>query len=210
MLAGCPAPTNTAPTEPAVTATPKGPALPVDHPKVDLLTSRETNRLSISQLRGTLAQVFGNDVNGQPITWRVQTQQGVVDGLDAFALTLGEPDYIVVTDENLEPSPLYLKFMGDLARDVCERALAADWAKTDKAQRVLVRYAEKTDTTGVDENLRYLRLRFHGIKVAGGDDAPIASYRSLFSKTVAATGDVREGWRAVCVALTTAPEFHLY
>src|SRR5438067_11914402 len=53
-------------TEPTVTVTPTGPALPVDHPRVDILTSRQTDRVSVSQLRGMLPVIFGDDVNGKP------------------------------------------------------------------------------------------------------------------------------------------------
>jgi hypothetical protein len=56
------------------------------------------------------------------------------------------------------------------------------------------------------------------VKVADTDDFGIASYRKLFDDTVkAAAGsstptaaNVTEGWRAVCVALLTAPEYHFY
>jgi hypothetical protein len=86
-----------------------------------------------------------------------------------------------------------------------------------------LRYVAKNDTlatnpTAVRNNLRYLKLRFHGIKVAPADDTQVAELATLFDKAIkgAAAGKsitqdhVFEGWRAVCVALLTAPEFHLY
>jgi hypothetical protein len=75
-----------------------------------------------------------------------------------------------------------------------------------------------SNKANVDANLRYLKLRFHGVKVADSDDVPIATLRKLFDDSVkAAAGTstptaahVKEGWRTVCVALLQAPEYHLY
>ena len=62
----------------------------------------------------------------------------------------------------------------------------------------------------VDDNLRYLKLRFFAEKVQPGDDAAIADLRALFDSAVkSAAGSqpptqthVKEGWRTVCVALS--------
>src|SRR5207253_227017 len=79
----------------------------------------------------------------------------------------GEPDYADVVDENLDPSPLYVKFIDDAARDACNKVLTADLGRADAAQRALLRYVQPADTPqsapdAVSRNLRYLRLRFHG------------------------------------------------
>jgi hypothetical protein len=173
---------------------------------------RAPRRVSIDMLRQSFPVVFGNDLSGQPITWTV----GDRAGFDTFSRALGEPDYFDVVDENIDPSPLYLKFLDDAARDACGKALAADAARKDAGQRALLRHVQASDGPGnaraaVDRNLRYLRLRFHGIHVPGGDDGPIAGLRALLASATAANGgSVLEGWRAVFVALVTAPEFSLY
>lgn len=178
----------------------------------DPTTGRVARRLSVAQLRAAFPVVFGNDKTGTPITWMVGTKPG----WDVYSRTLGEPDYVNVTDENREPSPLYVKFMDDAARDACDKALTADFARPDPSTRAIVRWAAPTDTiatnaAGIDKTLRYLRLRFHGLHVADGDDAPISELRTLFGAAVQANaGSTLEGWRAVCVALTAAPEFSLY
>src|SRR5262245_59127810 len=136
---------------------------------------------------------------------------------------MGEADYIIITEEILEPSPLYVKFADDAARSVCDQALASDATKAAPADRTILRRVEKTDTVatnpaGIDDNLRYLKLRMHGVKIADDDTATVEPLRALFTTTVDAfaagvepTEDhVKEGWRVVCVALLTAPEFHLY
>ncbi len=183
-----------------------------------------TRRLNVMQLQASLPIVLGGN------TWQINSANGFV----ARSSTLGVANYISVTQDAMEPSPLYLKFMADAARDGCNRALNADLAiPTDggtndagvaAGQETLYRFADANDTVAsqpahIDANLRYLKLRFHGVKVAPTDDTPIAQYRALFVDAYnAAKGDggvvdkvaVKEGWRAVCVALLTAPEYHLY
>ncbi len=182
------------------------------------VASGGAQRLSVAQLRSSLPVILGADGSGNPVTWRV----GAAVGFDSRSATLGEADYLNRVDDDLEPSPLYLKFMFDMARDSCNRVITADAARAPSA-KVLTRFVNATDTVAsakanVDRNLRSLRLQFHGIKVADADDAGIAAYRKLFDDTVKAAagagtpnaGHVTEGWRAVCVALLTAPEYHFY
>jgi hypothetical protein len=222
-LAAC---SSGAPSEtsgPGLNTTPIGSAPPIDHPPIDPakkpVTSAVSQRISVAQLRGAFPVILGTDVNGKPITW----MSGTTPALDKMADVLGEADYAFVTQDNRDPSALYLKFMDDAARDVCDRALKADAARPSATDRVLLRYVGPTDTVttnaaGVDQNLGYLTLRFHGIKVKDGDAARLAPLRKVFSDSVTAAAagqsvtaaDVTEGWRAVCVGLVTAPEFHLY
>lgn len=239
-VAACSEPSSSPPPSgPSVTVGNPGDVLPIDHPPVvamgggegggaggggetgggagggggDGVTSAWSQRLTVRQLAGSMPVALGGN------TWQV----GSTNGFDARKATLGEPDYISVVDENLEPSALYLKFMGDAARDGCTRTVNAD-ASLAQNQRVMTRFVGLGDTVatnaaGVDDNLRYLKLRFHAVKVPPGDDAPIAGLRALFDAAVkGAQGSaasptqahVKEGWRAVCVALLTAPEYHLY
>jgi hypothetical protein len=175
---------------------------------------RLVRRLRVSQLRATFPVVFGNDAAGKPITWMVNS---TTSGFDFYRAPLGEPDYLNTTDETAEVSALYVKFIDDAARDACNRALTADNGRADPNARVLIRHTERTatyatDPAGIDANLRYLRLRFHNIPVTPGDDSPITGLRQVFNAAVsAATASPSiEGWRAVCVALVTAPEFSIY
>jgi hypothetical protein len=203
---------------PSVEVTPGGDALPADHPPLDSsqlpVRSAKSRRMSVKQLRGTFPVAMGKDVNGNDIVWMLYSYPG----LDKLADVLGEADYANRTDDNLEISPLYLKFMDVAARDVCDKALTADLAKPDKADRVLLRHVETLDTVdtnpdGVSANLRYLKLRLHGIKIAEDDDESISMLRTLFAGATKVNGaaiGAQEGWRTVCVALLTAPEFHLY
>ncbi|MBM4778095.1 MAG: hypothetical protein GQE15_10390 [Archangiaceae bacterium] len=221
--------------DPSLVVTENGPALPFDHPAIlgggsaggggagggvtggggAVMTgpaSAGSQRLSVRQLAQSMNVALGGS------TWMV----GSVNGFDARTRTLGEPDYIGVVDENLEPSSLFLKFMDDAAKDACTRAVNADQTKAAN-QRVVYKAVSLTDTvasnaSAVDQNLVYLKLRFHGIKVPLTDDATLAPLRKLFDDAVkGAAGTatptaahVKEGWRAVCVGLLMAPEYHLY
>lgn len=197
---------------------------PLDHPPVDPgllpVSSRESRRLSLAQLRAVFPIAFGNEADGTtPITWHV----GAAEGFTKYASSLGEPDYIEVTEENLDASPMYAKFMDDAARDVCTRALAADASKTDASKRVVMRFASDADTvqsnaSAIDKNLRYLSLRLFGQKVADDDSETLAGLRTVFDTTAKESAgssepgavDVEAGWKAVCVAMVVAPEFHVY
>jgi len=195
-------------------------APPLDHPAVDQhRSSAGARRLSTDQLRSSLPVVMGNDVNGAPITWTLNNGTPAIAG--NVARSLGEPDYIDRTEEALEPQMLYAKFASDAANDVCEKALVADAARAEAKTRVLLRFATPTDLAAnsaatIDENLRYLTLRFFGVRVSPSDSSRIAPLRKVF--TEASRGQTitdpavqaRAGWKAVCVALLTSPEFHLY
>jgi hypothetical protein len=204
-----------------VSLDPGGNAPPIDHPPLPAdkrpVDSSLPQRLSVEQLRGTYPVVLGNDVNGVGITWMIGTNAA----LDTMSSTLGEADYATTTADDLTPSPLYAKFMNDAARDVCQRVLDADAAREEMSDRVLLHEVDPSDvgtpsTTAIDANIRYLKLRFQGIKVAASDDTMVLPVRKAFLAGVAASTShtpatqAESGWRVVCVALLTAPEFHIY
>ncbi len=209
--------------------------LPVDHPWVGtggtgggggaggsggavVVQKYGARRLSVPQIEASVKAIFGNDSAGNPITWKV----GTADGFLRHRATLGVPDYLNIVDENLEPSPLFLKFMMDMAGSVCTQGVVADRTR-GAADKVLTRFVQPTDTVAsapqrIDENLRHLKLVFHGTKVTPGDALPIAQLRTLYTSTVQAAAGAATvtsthtelGWRTVCVALLTSPEFHVY
>ncbi len=216
-------------TGPTVEVAPPTPVLPIDHPPLEEPPSEgppsaQVRRLTVPQVRSSLVTVLGNDVNGVPISWMTSSTQS---GFDRYGGALGTADFLNITEDAVEPSALYAKFMGDAARDACNRALAADNVKADMAERVMTRFVERTDTVaknpeGIDRNLRYLKLRFHGVMIPETDPQAserVAALRTLFDTVVKKASNnaanptqtqVRVGWHAVCVALLTDPEFHLY
>jgi hypothetical protein len=172
------------------------PAPPVNPAAVP--DGRATRRLTVDQLRRSIPQLFGGD------HWTLTYRGEEVDLFDALARTLGEADYVEVTQNNVDPNPLFQKFMDDMASQLCGKALQADAANRDLESRLILRHPDD-----VDANLRFLRLKFHGVWMAPGDDAGLAGLRKLHDD-VKRDADEQAAWQAVCVALVTSPEFLAY
>jgi len=192
----------------------RDPAAPFDHPPVDVPpVSRATRRMTVEMLEGSVPVVAGAAADGTPIQWTrtVKGQRVSRFSIDEYGAALGRPDYRTTTEEPTEPSALYVKFMDDMARDVCGQIVAADATRADGADRTLARFAPLDAAGSPDEvrtNLRYLKLRFLGQRVADDDDAGIADLETLYQ--AASTSSPRDGWQAVCVGLMTSPAFHVY
>lgn len=165
--------------------------------------SRLRNRLTIDQLNASIRQVTGG------IGWT----RGGVDQFEVLASTMGVPDYAVSTQEDLETSALFQKFLGDAARFVC--AELSDQAATGGgAGDVLLGDVAPTDDLstnpeGVTANLVRLILRFHGQQFTS-DSPEVQRWKWLFESSHAISGEPMEAWSLVCVALITHPDFYTY
>ncbi len=176
---------------------------------------RAVRRLPIDSLQAAMTRVAGADVNGKPLEWKVNGVNGFSDA--AFGKSLGRPDYRSTTDETGVSTALYLKFVGDAARSLCMQMAKNDLLRTDAASRTLF---PKTDADGTaseaqaTENLRYLVLRFLGLRVAADDPmiAPLREVLHVGRDTAVQAGaelpPTTEGWRGVCVTLYESPLFH--
>jgi hypothetical protein len=161
-----------------------GPGTSLD---VDAASAR---RLSVAQLERSLEVVGG-------------FPEASIELPANLAFTLGQPDFRSVTEPSREPSPLFMKFMVDLAGFVCVRILEADRLRP-AGQRVLSRHED------LDENLRAIWFRFTGISGAAAD-AEVARLRETYQSATASTDDNEDAGRvAVCMAVATSPEFLLY
>lgn len=179
---------------------------------VDLLAtipppSRPRKRMNIDQLDAALRRVAGG------IGWTAGYGLDGKNELETLAATLGKPNYTDLTNEDLEPSALFQKFLGDAATSVCTKLLFVEWA-AKPADRVFLVGVEPTQSysdapAAVDANLRRQLLRFHGRVVPEGS-AELARWRFLFEGATKITGKPAEGWRAVCVALIEHPAFTTY
>jgi hypothetical protein len=176
--------------------------------------TRAVRRLPIDVLQASLPIVAGNDATGAPVQWRVGDQDALSD--DVFGKVLGRPDYVAATEESRAPSSLYVKFVGDMARDVCHQRAQND-LKMDEP--TLWRFApvdgSATDVQ-ITDNLRYLVLRFLGMRL-DAEDPYIAKLRKVFDAGRATVQDEWagglpdvEGWRGVCIGLFESPAFHAY
>lgn len=160
-------------TQPFEPATTELGMMPIDHPELERPAARRPRRLSHLQLRRSLEAIFGT-------SWT----EGGHDVLADLGPTLGDPDFHEITTENLDASPLYVKFMEDLAASVCSKAPLSRLAPTGRR----------------DDDVRSLKLALHGEYVPPGQPG-LEPLLTLYDA---------DGIRAVCVSLLAAPEFFLY
>jgi hypothetical protein len=157
---------------------------------------RHARRLSVAQLRVIVPRLFGG------ITWTDSEDRVMFDRLSR---TLGEADYVFQTENNRELTPLFMKFMDDMAGNVCKKAVRADLQNSDETKRHVVRYERD-----IDQTLRFLRLKFHTLYIPPKSLDGINPLRRLYDDILLKTSDRAQAWTGVCVAVLTAPEFFAY
>jgi len=171
-------------------------------------SSRKFRRLTIDQLQASIRMVTGG------LYWR----NGNNDEFERLKTTLGVPNYLDTTNEDLDASLVFQKFLGDGVRTICTEAIEND-KLMEQGDRIMVRHvdlglswedADEQGRAAIDANLRYMKLRITGQYVAPDDELGVARLRWLLRSVTRATGDTSRGWRAVCVGLMSSPEFYLY
>ncbi len=172
---------------------------PGDLVQVVLRDGKNAHRLTVGQLRASIPALFGG------ITWTNGSRTNPVVMFNTLSRTLGEADYVSVTQESTSPNPIFAKFMDDMAGQVCKLAVAADVAATGSTPKQVIPYA-----TEVDRNLRFLRLKLHGIHVPDASMEGLSELRQLYNDILADTHDANQAWTGVCIAMLTAPEFMAY
>lgn len=213
-------------TAPIPTTDPTVPSVPAHETRVDAPhdlgagtkppARRAVQRMRIDTLQASMTKVAGNDIHGNPIRWMFNGKDGFSDA--AFGKALGRPDYQTLTDESTVPNALYLKFVGDAARDICTQMAKNDQKRSDAATRALFPKAPVDGTATdaqIEANLAYLILRFLGLRV-DPKDAMIPALRAVYDAGVASVAvpegsellPAAEGWRSVCVTLFESPLFH--
>ena len=175
---------------------------------VDLLpvveaATRSRKRMNIDQLSSSISNVLKGN------TWKL----GNADQFEALAGTLGKPNYLDLTNEDLEPTALFQKFLDDAARSACAAAAAQDTGVLVE-DRALLRHVSATDTLAtapekVMQNLKELLLVFHGKDVADGDPL-LAPFQWLYTASEKVAGDPVVAWQTVCVGLIVHPDFYTY
>jgi hypothetical protein len=166
------------------------PTLPATHPDISGLAvlSASPRRLSIDQLERSFDAV----ANLPPGTVRLPP---------ALTVTLGRPDYQRVTEENLEPNPLFMKFLFDIAVGACSN-LSEQEPRRPAVDRLMTRFSTR------DENVKFMTLRFTGLDGAAAE--PLVQRLIAVHTAASSSTRPRAGYEAVCVALITSPEFLLY
>ena len=174
---------------------------------------RARQRMNVDQLKAAIANTMGGYV------W-MKAQE---DRLELLAATLGRPDYIEVTREDLIPSLVFAKFLEDLANDACVTVVGEEYKSTSPEQRTLITLLHPNDDPHlfpdeVDATLQHLVRRFHGRELAP-DSLELARWRQLLLDAHDFTFEELSGpelpihflgWRDVCIALITHPDFYTY
>jgi hypothetical protein len=179
---------------------------------------RVPRRLSADQLRASLVAATGEAWTAERLVLDPDqiggyNRQPNADLLDALAPTLGRPDYAHTTSEMIDPAITFTKLASDAARAACRASVKADVAQAQADKRRILRWVSATDTlasnaAAVRKNVGYLGLRFWGRTMAA-DDADLATLTTLFDRA-SSQATPPDGWRAVCIALATDPQFLTY
>ncbi len=169
--------------------------------------TRSRRRMDIDQLDTSIRSVTGG------IGWTEMNGQTEVNLFESLASTLGKPDYLEITDEDLEPTAMFQKFLDDASRSVCDKLMSAEQSRST-AERTFFLHAEATDSLAerpeqVKANLQYLLLRFHGKKVAV-DGPQMEPWTWLVQSAEHVGAEAPEVWRTVCVGLLIHPDFYTY
>jgi hypothetical protein len=170
--------------------------------------TRKRHRLDIDQLDASIRQVTGG------IGWTEQRGSQEINLFEDLADTLGKPDYIDSTQEDLSPNLIFMKFLNDAARQVCDRLSereVAEYARLGKGARHLFILISPTSTedADIDANIQELMLRFHGT-YAQPDSPEFRQWRWLFDSSLHVAEKPSVAWRTVCVGLMTHPDFYSY
>ena len=159
---------------------------------------RARRRMNIDQLEAAFLRVSGG------LNW-TERRNGRDESLfRTLSVTLGKPDFIQTTNEVLEPTALFQKFLDDAARQVCGKMVERDQSS---AQPILVPKDLSDDK--VNDHLAHLVLRFHSRSLA--ENSPdLAQWRWLYDTVSAVENDQSLRWATVCTALFTHPDFYSF
>ena len=207
--AGCssdPDPTPPVEDEPPIANTwvDQDPSLQGDGTLNPVLEGRAPKRLTVDQLRRVVPQVTDGHTWHQALGAPGQLPF-LIPMFDLLGPTLGEADYLTTSVNFLDPIPSFVKYVDEMASTVCLSPIF------DPENDSIVKYPED-----VDQNLRYLRLKFHGIHVPEGSMEGLEGLRQLYDTLYADYFDHENAayrelpWVGVCVAVMTDPEFYIY
>ena len=179
-----------------------GDLLPPEEPLL-----RQRRRMDVPQLKQAIQDVTGG------IRWTANGNGSGSDLFDELAPTLGEADFIFRTEHELDPSPVFQKYLKDAAIVVCTELAANDQTKVP-SERILFKHVQLSDTpdsheNAWEQNIAYLLLRYHGRKLAP-DHPEFAPWRWLARGAYQGTASTESTWRTVCVGLIVHPDFYTY
>lgn len=167
---------------------------------------RGRRRMDIDQIDVSIQRVTGG------IAW-TESGPGSANLFEKLGSTLGKPDYLNSTQEDLTVSLLFEKFLGDAARSVCAELVERELTVAASERVLMVEVDPETtpagDAAAIEANLRYLLLRYHGEDLPS-EDSRLTQWTWLFESSVHVSGNPVTGWQAVCIGLITHPDFFSY
>jgi len=172
----------------------------VDTGRIDPRYGRKARRVSLTHLKSMIPKLF----NG--LDWTDSRNNSL---FNKYSATLGQADYIYQNQSHRTPTPLFMKFMDDMAGNLCNKAIKKDRENLKagkKPEELMILRHERSP----DQNLRYLRLKFHTIYVPDDSTDGIKALRDLYDKALAASQSADKAWELVCVAMVSSPEFFAY
>lgn len=191
--------------------------LPTGHPAIDTAgqlaaaakppngAGHVPTRVSVDQLRAGLLAATGQVWVGRLVVADPSSPTGDsliddADMLEAFAHSLGRPNYSTSVREDHEPGLTFSKLASDAARFTCKAGVTADLLEPDFTKRFIVR---KPDD--VRANISELALTFWG-RTLEPTSPEVEQLAALFTRVPVAT----DGWRVVCIAMATDARFLSY
>lgn len=175
---------------------------------------RLRRRLDLDQLDASIRRVSGG------IGWTEMRNGQEINLFEDLASTMGKPDFINSTSEDLDPSIIFQKFLGDAARTVCDRVMEREVALAPgQGERSLfITISPNEDPRQAkdkaEQNIKALMLRFHGRYLGPEDDHAqdprFKSWSWLLESSLHTGSSPAHAWRAVCVGMMTHPDFYMY
>ncbi len=167
---------------------------------------RGRRRMDVTQLDRAFSDVLGG------ITWTATVNGVEVNQFQALSETLGMPDFLDTTFEDLAATSLFAKFLADASRKACADRIAADLAAPAEAVLLGPLGLGDTPASAADATrmqLQALLLRFHG-KALGHSSPELGEWQWLLAASYQHTESMATAWQAVCVALLSHPDFYTY
>ncbi|MCB9663462.1 MAG: hypothetical protein H6732_05100 [Alphaproteobacteria bacterium] len=165
---------------------------------------RPRKRMDIDQLAASLERVTGE-------RWEEGSGDDTVQLFQRLAGSLGKPDYLSSTEEDLSPGLLFQKFLDDAATATCGRMVGRELEATRRhfLDGLPASGDPAADPAATDAVVRRALLAFHGRRTVEGDEAA-EPWLWLVREVHAQTGSATKAWRTLCVGLVTHPDFGTY
>jgi hypothetical protein len=154
---------------------------------------RPRRRMNIDQVASSLERATGH-------AWTETSSGETVRLFDQLSGSLGKPDYLASTAEDLSPGLLFQKFLDDAAKSSCTAMVEAE-------EPAFFVHGGVDDEGAVEANMELALLRFHGRRASAEE---LQLWTGLWVQLEGISGEPERAWLGVCVALVTHPDFSTF